>query len=166
MLKEEDKKLIHKNNLKRVIRTLELYRNIKFSKKEYMDIEKERIKNLNNKYDFLLFYIDIDKNILNDRINKRVDLMFDNGLETEARYVYSLKDCTCKQSIGYKEFFDYFEGKKNIEQVREEIKLRTRQYAKRQRTWFKNMKDIITLSGTNEEIIELMVNYYDKKNKR
>lgn len=165
MLKDEDKEIIHKNNLKRVIRTLELYKNIKVSKKQYIDKEKERIENLNSKYEFILFYIDIDKNILNDRINRRVDIMFENGLEKEARYVYDLKNCTCKQSIGYKEFFDYFEGKKNIEQVREEIKLRTRQYAKRQRTWFKNMKNVITISGTNEELIELMVDYYDKKNK-
>ena len=142
MLKEVDKisaNEIHYNNVKRVIRALEMYK-LNNTKSKHM--EKEKNKEKNNKYDFKLFCIDIDKEMLFSNINKRVDQMISQGLEKEAKLVYTMGNQTCKQAIGYKEFFGYFEKNKTIEEVIEEIKLRTRQYTKRQLTWFKKMDNI------------------------
>lgn len=167
MLKEVDPSSaseIHPNNLKRVIRALEMYKSNR-SKSEHMDIEKERISNLESKYTFSLFCLKMDKELLHNRINQRVDLMINQGLENEARLVYKLPNCTAKQAVGYKEFFEYFENKKDLNSVIEEIKLRTRQYAKRQMTWFKKMPNVIFLDATNTKdkmIEEIMVDIYEK----
>lgn len=155
---------IHPNNLKRVIRALEMYKANK-SKSQHMNDEKYRINSLQSKYNFILFCLKMDKELLHDRINQRVDLMMNQGLEKEAKLVYELPNGTAKQAVGYKEFFDYFENKVTLECVIEEIKLRTRQYAKRQMTWFKKMPNVIYLeaSNTKDKIIEeIMVNIYGK----
>lgn len=175
LLKEVDIKSaleIHPNNLKRVIRALEMYK-LNKSKSKHMILEKERIKNLQdknleNKYNFKLFCLNLSKELLHERINKRVDIMINQGLEKEARFVYNLPKCTAKQALGYKEFFEYFENKKPLIEVIEEIKLRTRQYAKRQMTWFKKMPNVIYLNGENTKdkiIEEIMVNLNEKKGK-
>ncbi|MBR1884129.1 MAG: tRNA (adenosine(37)-N6)-dimethylallyltransferase MiaA [Clostridia bacterium] len=144
MLKKVDRmsaELIHPNNLKRVIRALELCRGNE-TKSMHMENEKERLKKEESKYDFKLFCTYYPKDILDARINLRVDKMMQNGLEEEAKIVYGLKKGTVRQAVGYKEFFDYFEGRKSKEEVIEEIKLRSRQYAKRQNTWFKKMENV------------------------
>lgn len=132
---------IHPNNLKRVIRALEINR-AGSKKSSHIENEKLRIENNDSKYDFMLFCTYFPKEILDERINKRVDIMIQNGLEKEARLVYNLKKGTVRQAVGYKEFFEYFESRKSLNEVIEEIKLRTRQYAKRQNTWFKKMKNV------------------------
>ena len=132
---------IHPNNLKRVIRALEINR-AGSKKSSHIESEKLRIENNDSKYDFMLFCTYFPKEILDERINKRVDIMIQNGLEKEARLVYNLKKGTVRQAVGYKEFFEYFESRKSLNEVIEEIKLRTRQYAKRQNTWFKKMKNV------------------------
>ncbi|MDD2376101.1 MAG: tRNA (adenosine(37)-N6)-dimethylallyltransferase MiaA [Clostridia bacterium] len=167
MLREVDEKSaneIHPNNLKRVIRALEMYKSNK-TKSEHMEEEKERINNTQIKYKFKLFCLKLDKEILNERINKRVDKMIQEGLEDEAKIVYKLPNCTAKQAVGYKEFFEYFENKIDLNKVIEDIKLKTRQYAKRQMTWFKKMPNLIYLDATNTKdkiIEEIMVNIYEK----
>lgn len=155
---------IHPNNLKRVIRALEMYKFNK-TKSNHIEEEKKRISNNKPKYDFKLFCLRLDKEILHERINKRVDNMIQEGLEEEAKVVYKLPTCTAKQAVGYKEFFEYFENKIDLNRVVEDIKLKTRQYAKRQMTWFKKMPNVVYLNAmdTKDKIIEeIMVNVYEK----
>lgn len=166
MLKEIDPKsaeTIHPNNLKRVIRALEIARNSDKIKSIHMEEEKERIKKEDSKYEFFVYYIDHDRDYLYERINKRVDIMVEDGVVDEALKVYNMnldKDNTCMQAIGYKEFFPYFKGEDTLENCILKLKQETRRYAKRQMTWFKNKLNIIYLDGkkgTNEltnEIIE------------
>lgn len=167
LLKEVDERSaneIHPNNLKRVIRALEMYK-LNKSKSNHMDEEKERISNIKTKYNFRLFCLKINKELLHERINIRVDQMIKEGLEEEAKLVYELPKCTAKQAVGYKEFFEYFENKIELNQVIEDIKLRTRQYAKRQMTWFKKMPNVIYLDAMNTKdkiIEEIMVDVYEK----
>lgn len=96
--------------------------------------------------DVKYFVIDVDRDTLRERISKRVDIMFDMGLERENRELldmgYSYGDKGMK-SIGYSEFREYFDGKKSLDEVREEIVNHTLQYAKRQRTWFKRNGECI-----------------------
>ncbi len=161
----ESAKLIHPNNLKRVVRAIEMAKNTKKTKSEHMKDEQKRIQNENSKYNFLIFYIDHDKELLYDRINKRVDIMVDQGVVDEAKMVYDMKldrNSTCMQAIGYKEFFPYFEGEITLEQAIEDLKKDTRKYAKRQKTWFKNKLDIICLNA-NEMTKEQMLDYIIKK---
>ena len=120
----ESAKLIHPNNLKRVVRAIEMAKNTKKTKSEHMKDEQKRIQNENSKYNFLIFYIDHDKELLYDRINKRVDIMVDQGVVDEAKMVYDMKldrNSTCMQAIGYKEFFPYFEGEITLEQAIEDL---------------------------------------------
>ena len=96
------------------------------------------------RYNFKLFQISYedDRSILYDRINRRVDIMMEQGLEKEARYLYSLpidRKSTCCQAIGYKEFLPLIDEQpgSTLERVAYEIKLNTRHFAKRQLTWFR-----------------------------
>jgi tRNA dimethylallyltransferase len=79
--------------------------------------------------------------VLYQRINERVDNMMAQGLEEEAKAVYPFKELTALQTVGYKELFDYFDGICNREEAIEKIKQHTRNYAKRQITWFKRYED-------------------------
>lgn len=156
--------IIHPNNLKRVIRALEIAKNSKILKSEHMENEVNRIKNQDIPYNFLVFYIDFAREKLQQRINQRVDAMLNEGILEEAKLVYNKKlpqKCTCMQAIGYKEFFPYFENKITLEEAVEKLKLETRKYAKRQETWFKNKLDIIKLDGNleNKEQVIKIVNY-------
>jgi len=81
----------------------------------------------------------LPREVLYERINKRVDKMIEDGLEDEVRSLIAHKDLTALQTVGYKEFFDYFDGKCTREEAIEKIKQHTRNYAKRQITWFKRI---------------------------
>ena len=154
-------KQIHKNNVKRVIRAIEMAKNVKL-KSIHMSEEKERIKNEKNKYDFLVFCIEQEREYLYNRINLRVDLMLKDGILDEAKKVYDMKlpeDNTCMQAIGYKEFFPYFEGKISLEEAVDTLKKETRHYAKRQMTWFNNKLECLKLDGSkpkNELVDEIL----------
>ena len=154
-------KQIHKNNVKRVIRAIEMAKNVKL-KSIHMSEEKERIKNEKNKYDFLVFCIEQEREYLYNRINLRVDLMLKDGILDEAKKVYDMKlpeDNTCMQAIGYKEFFPCFEGKISLEEAVDTLKKETRHYAKRQMTWFNNKLECIKLDGSkpkNELVDEIL----------
>jgi len=132
---EFDQEKIHINNRKRVLRAIE----IKMTTGE--SISKNANKN-KPFYESYIVYLNIDnRELLYDRINKRVDLMFESGLEKEVRELY---DSGIKKSaIGYSEFYPYFEGKEDftLEVVKENIKKNSRHLAKRQITWFKNQMD-------------------------
>lgn len=157
MLKEIDYNsaiAIHPNNLKRVVRALEVAKFFDKKKSDYILDEKNRIKELENtsNYEFLVYYLDLPRNILYDKINLRVDNMFkDNKIIEEAKKVYNLGDrasSTCKQAIGYKEIFPYLKKEKDIEECKEILKQSTRKYAKRQVTWFNNKLKKKNIDGT------------------
>lgn len=149
----ESAKSIHMNNVKRVIRAIEMAKNNNL-KSIHMEEEKERIKKEESKYKFFVFCIEQDREYLYNRINLRVDLMVKDGILEEARKVYDMKlpkDNTCMQAIGYKEFFPYFERKITLDEAIEELKKETRRYAKRQMTWFNNKLDCIKLDGSKSK---------------
>ena len=147
-------KTVHPNNLKRVIRAIELYKTTGMTVTEHNLLPKTQI------YESVYFCIDWDRETLYSRINKRVDQMIASGLENEARTLYDeygRQDFTAFAGIGYKEFFDYFEGKKRIDEVIEEIKQGTRRYAKRQLTWFRR-NDKIHWLKPDEDMLENAIN--------
>lgn len=153
----ESAQTIHKNNKKRVIRAIEIYL---ITGKKMSDLKKNNIKN--NKYKFLKFAVERERENLYDRINQRVDIMFDKGLLKEAEWIYNkYKNQIIKiQAIGYKELFEYFEGKVTLEEAKDMIKKYSRNYAKRQFTWFKNKKDYIWYNldkESPENIIENII---------
>ncbi|MBR4723202.1 MAG: tRNA (adenosine(37)-N6)-dimethylallyltransferase MiaA [Clostridia bacterium] len=143
-------KIVHPNNVKRVIRAIELYKATGMTVTEHNKLPKTPI------YDGVYFCIDWDRETLYNRINERVDKMIDAGLETEAKTLYDeygRQNFTAFAGIGYKEFFDYFEGKKTLSETIEEIKQNTRRYAKRQITWFRR-NDKIHWLAPDENMIE------------
>ena len=121
---------IHMNNRKRIVRALNYYENTNttLSSKEKTD------KLL---YDVLFIGLTTDRETLYDRINKRVDIMLENGLLEEAKNIYdsNIRSKAVLTPIGYKELFEYFDGKSTLEESLELIKQRSRKYAKRQYTW-------------------------------
>ena len=100
-------------------------------------------------YDYRVFAIDIQRDILYERINKRVDLMIEDGLIDEVKNLVNKYSefPTAMQGLGYKEVVEYLDGKTSKEEMIEKIKMETRRYAKRQLTWFRKDKDIIWING-------------------
>ncbi len=144
-----DAQKIHPNNTKRLIRALEIYEITGNSKTESAKSDKIL------QYDIDFYVLDNDRQILYDNIAKRVNIMIDNGLEGEIK---NLLDSGCSfdmqsmQGIGYKEFKGYFEGKITLDQVKNDIILNSRHYAKRQITWFKRYE--FAKFVTKDELIE------------
>ncbi len=139
MLEEVDPEYaagIHPNNLKRVIRALEFYHenNIPLSKHNAEQKENE------SPYNFAYYVLNDDRDVLYDRINKRVDLMFDKGLVDEVKGLGLNNSNQSMQGIGYKEVLDYLNGNLSLEETKELIKKNTRHFAKRQLTWFRREK--------------------------
>ena len=104
------------------------------------------------------FVINLDRSILYNRINKRVDLMIESGLEDEVRSVYQFRSLQSLQTVGYSELFNYFDKQLTLEEAIELIKRNTRRYAKRQLTWFRRNTEAIwlasdTLENQLEEIL-------------
>ena len=126
---------IHKNNIKRVIRALEVcdITGIKFSELN-TDIRKP-----SNKYECILVGLFMDRKILYERINQRVDEMISEGLVEEVKDLLDkgyTKNLVSMQAIGYKEIIDYIEGNSTLEEAVNVLKRNTRRFAKRQYTWF------------------------------
>ncbi len=128
---------IHPNNRKRIIRALNYYNNNKLPLSS-----KEKSSKL--LYDAIFIGLTCDRNILYDRINKRVDKMIDEGLIEEARKIYdsNIRSKAVMTPIGYKELFQYFDGAITKDAAIELIKQKSRRYAKRQYTWNNNQMDI------------------------
>ncbi len=136
---------LHVNDLKRVIRALEICHITGKTKTEF-DKESKKTEKI---YNSLTFALALDRKILYNRIDIRVDKMMEEGLLEE---VASLKDILCKnttafQGLGYKEIIDYLDNKTTLSEAVELIKKSTRNYAKRQLTWFRRNKDIIWLDA-------------------
>ena len=145
---------IHKNNRKRIIRSLNYYQN----NNKPMS-EKEITYNM--LYDATIIGLTTDREILYDRINKRVDTMLLNGLEEEAKKIYNtgIRSKAVMTPIGYKELFDYFDSIISKEEAIELIKKRSRNYAKRQYTWFNNKLNVkwfnVNFNNFNETIDDI-----------
>lgn len=138
-------KKISSNDKKRIIRILEIYHSTGKTKTE---MEVESRKN-GIKYDYKVYGVNMERDILYDRINKRVDLMIQNGLIQEVKNILDKYQFfpTAMQAIGYKEVVEYLEGQISKEDMIDKIKRETRHYAKRQLTWFRKNKDIVWLNG-------------------
>ena len=94
----------------------------------------------------------MDRNILYDRINKRVDIMIENGLIDEVKSLLNKYKTfpTAMQGLGYKEVVEYLNGELTKEEMIEKIKQETRRYAKRQLTWFRKNKETVWIDGLND----------------
>lgn len=136
---------ISNNDKKRIFRVLEIYHATGKTKtmQEYESKQKE------NPYDYKVFAIDMDREKLYERINKRVNIMIANGLVDEVKKLISKYSelPTAIQGLGYKEVVLYLNNEITYDEMVEKIKLETRHYAKRQLTWFRRNKDITWING-------------------
>ena len=143
MLKETDPlqaEKIHPNNRRRVMRSLTIQKN---TGKKQSDIEKEQKHEL--LYDAFIIGCTLEREHLYSRINQRVENMFSKGLEQEVKHLLDVGvkfEDTCMEGIGYKEWKDYFEGTCTSEDVMHCIQKHSRNFAKRQYTWFKNQMPV------------------------
>lgn len=130
---------IHPNDLRRIVRALEVF---KVTGKPISELQKQR-SGLAEKYDVRIFCLDLERGLLYKRIDQRVDKMFRRGLLNEVRELLKLKlSRTAFCSIGIKELKGYLEGLYSLDETRELIKKNTRNFAKRQLTWFRKDKRI------------------------
>lgn len=154
---------IHENDLKRVIRAIEIY---KLSGTKKSEINNTMQTDMQNPIKPLIIVLDRDREELYNRINLRVDLMNKAGLIDEVKMLvkkYNLSiDNQCMQGIGYKEVLEYLDDQISLEECLDKIKINTRHYAKRQLTWFKHQVDgiWINLSKTNKnEAVDQIISY-------
>lgn len=140
---------ISSNDKKRIIRVLEIKHSTGKNKTE---LELESRKN-EVKYEYKVFAINMPREILYDRINKRVDIMIENGLIDEVENIIEkYKEFpTAMQAIGYKEIVMYLKGELTKQEAIEKIKQESRRYAKRQITWFKKIEDIKWIDGLKDK---------------
>lgn len=142
---------IHPNNVKRVIRALEIYI-ASGEKKSELD---KRSKELESPYDATVIYLNyLNRDILYRRIDSRVDSMIKDGLVEETRALMAERvfelNRTASQAIGYKELFGFIEGRESLESAIETLKRATRRYAKRQVTWFSAKDYILPLDADSD----------------
>ncbi|MCH5171336.1 MAG: tRNA (adenosine(37)-N6)-dimethylallyltransferase MiaA [Erysipelotrichales bacterium] len=144
---EEATKNIHKNNRKRVLRAIEIYRSSGKTKSEIIHAQEHKLV-----YDTLFIGLNINRDVLYDMINARVDKMISDGLVEEVKNLKANYDITkhAFQAIGYKELIDYLDDKTSLEDAIELIKKHSRNYAKRQMTYFKNQLPMIWFDNVND----------------
>jgi tRNA dimethylallyltransferase len=147
-LDPESSDKIHPNNHRRVIRALEIYITSGKTMSEYIDDQEEELL-----YDVTLIGLTLDRDILYNRINQRVDQMVEEGLEQEVRKLYEqgIRDVLSIQAIGYKELYQYFDGLISFQEAIDLLKRNSRRYAKRQLTWFRNKMDVKWFDMTTGE---------------
>lgn len=155
ILKQTDEKTaqtIHPNNRKRVIRALCIAENAPQKKSENLAAQNHQPI-----YDVLMIGLTMDRNLLHERINRRVEIMMEHGLKEEIEKLLSegeTFDDRAMQGIGYREWREYFEGNHTIDEVKEEIQKNSRQFAKRQMTWFKNQFDVKWFDCTYQDVTD------------
>ena len=153
--------VIHANNVKRVIRALEFYKQTGEKISEHN--EQERAKA--SPYEFCYFVLTDDRENLYERINLRIDQMLEEGLLEEVTTLKNkgyTKDMVSMQGLGYKEILDYLNGECSLEEAVYILKRDTRHFAKRQLTWFRRERDVIWIPkneyGYDEEkVLEIML---------
>ena len=158
---------IHKNNKKRIIRAIEYFLINNALISEHNELQRKKT----SPYDFKFFVLNPKRDILYDRINKRVDKMVEKGLVDEVKSLIESGlsiDNISMQGIGYKEIVEYLEGNIPLDKAVENIKQNTRHMAKRQVTWFKRERDVIYIDPfefeNNEKIVDYMVEKIGIKN--
>ena len=142
----ESAKRIHPNNVRRVIRALEIFPCTGTTVSEQLHQQPTEMK-----YDTCIIGLTMDRDQLYQRIDQRVDGMVEEGLfdEVQSFYDRGLRDCQSIQAIGYKEIYDYFEDRASIDEAIDSLKQNSRRYAKRQLTWFRNKMDVIWFNMTD-----------------
>lgn len=169
MLKEVDEESynrLHPNDIKRIIRALEVY---KYTGKTISEIQLKS-KEKEAEYEIAYIGLTMNREKLYDRINKRVDKMFQMGLVDEVKKLKEMgytKEMTSMQGIGYKEVFDYLDNLYTLEEVKDIIKQSSRRYAKRQLTWFRREDRIywvdLDIYDTMDKAVKNIVNYIEGK---
>ena len=182
--------MISSTDKKRIFRILEIYyitnmqktkidekrrkNNKNTSKSNSNSNTKNNESNSDDNIEYKLFYIDMERELLYDRINKRVDIMIDLGLIEETKKTITIiakkkkvkeeeilndySNITALQAIGYREVISYLKDELTFDEMKEKIKQNTRRYAKRQITWFKkNDKIILDRTKNDEELIEIIL---------
>ena len=135
---------IHENNVKRVIRALEYYHNCSEPISKHNDSERQK----ESPYNFAYFVLNDERKRLYDRIDKRVDIMVENGLVEEVKKLKNMgytSDMVSMKGIGYKEILSSLDGAYDIDEAVEKVKQESRRFAKRQLTWFRREKETIWL---------------------
>ena len=170
MLKTVDPKAaqeIHPRNIKRIIRALEFYHQTGKKISEHNETQRQR----ESPYNYAYFVLTDERSRLYERIDRRVDLMMEQGLLDEVRYLKERgvrKDSTAMQGLGYKELYAYLEGEYPLDEAVRIIKRDTRHFAKRQLTWFKRERDVIwadkSVIGQDEQkLADYMLGYLGEK---
>lgn len=156
----ESAEAIHFNNVKRVIRALEIY---KCTGKPKSVIDREN-KKAPSPYESKIFFLTCeDKELLYSRIEKRVDIMMESGLLDEVKRLYDTgtfeSSATASGAIGYKELIPYLKGESDLDSCIAQLKLSTRHYAKRQLTWFKKKSNYVTVYVDKEDPYETVIRH-------
>lgn len=149
---------IDTKNRHRLIRALEV---CILTGKKYSDLRKNKPADRN--FIPILIGLDVNRELLYKRINERVNDMMENGLADEVKKLLPYKNMQALQTVGYKEFFKYDDGELNMQECAEMIKQNTRNYAKRQLTWFRKMKGIQWFSPRETELIRRYIADFIKK---
>lgn len=160
MLREidpESAEAIHENNVKRVIRAIEFYRQTGKKISDHNRQEREK----SSPYQFLYYVIDLPRELLYSRIEQRVDQMVEQGLVEEVKALQAMgctRDMVSMQGLGYKEILDYLNGQLTLDEAVYVLKRDTRHFAKRQLTWFRRERDVRwleleTFAGSREEML-------------
>ncbi|MBO8177009.1 MAG: tRNA (adenosine(37)-N6)-dimethylallyltransferase MiaA [Bacillus sp. (in: Bacteria)] len=146
---------IHPNNVRRVIRALEIFHTTGKTMTEYIRNQQQELL-----YDVVIIGLTMEREKLYERINRRVDLMMEQGLLDEVKRLYDAKirDVQSIQAIGYKELYEYLDGRLSLEEAVEQLKQNSRRYAKRQLTWFRNKMDVHWFDLTDEALYEKKIN--------
>lgn len=170
MLKAVDLKAaqeIHPRNIKRIVRALEFYHQTGKKISEHNETQRQKM----SPYNYAYFVLTDERGRLYERIDRRVDLMMEQGLLDEVRYLKERgvrKDSTAMQGLGYKELYAYLDGEYPLDEAVRIIKRDTRHFAKRQLTWFKRERDVIwadkSVIGQDEQkLADYMLGYLREK---
>ncbi len=157
---------IHPNNVKKVIRALEYYK----ENNAPISLHNEEQMKKKSPYHFAYFVLNRDRSVLYERIDKRVDLMIEEGLLEEVKALKErgyTKNLVSMQGLGYKEILDYLDGECTLEEAIYRLKRDTRHFAKRQLTWFRREKETIFVEkeafASDEKILDFMMEKLEEK---
>jgi tRNA dimethylallyltransferase len=142
-------------NQKRIIRALEIFESTGRKYSEFLT-KKDAIRD----FSIIKLGLERERDDLYTRINSRIDAMIENGLEDEAKGLFQFRELNPLKSVGYREFFDFFEGKTSREKAVELIKRNSRRYAKRQITWWSRDREIVWF---NPEEVKEIISYIENK---
>lgn len=170
-LDPEAASILHANDSFRVIRALEIFETTGKTKSQLVKENQENNKLLNNTMQNtikpLIIGLELDRDVLYERINQRFSIMKQAGLKQEVKGLYDKNysaNWQSMKSIGYKEYYELFNGVLTEQEVEEKIKQNTRNYAKRQITWFKRNKNVLwfnLLKNNSNEVIEKITTIYN-----